>query len=90
MNTINKLKYKAIAYGIVWVWVIAILNEYINIDGWILYPICFTGVFLLMVAGVKLLLACWDITLCSDCRGYYLEKEKDLHICERKINKGRF
>ena len=79
MFDIKKLKYKLIAYGIIWIWVIAILNQYIDIDGWILYPICATGVFLLIVLSLSLFYDVSRVHRCRKCGKYYHETQKKMH-----------
>ena len=78
MNNMSKLKYKIIAYGIAWIWVIAILNQYIDIDGWILYPISATGVFLLIVVGAHLVYGVDNLYQCYDCNNFFHKLDKKL------------
>lgn len=75
MSKLKKLNIWAVIYGILWIWTVALLWRYINIDGWILYPIAGTLVFLLLVTGFYLLWKYEQYKRCNRC-GLFQHKEE--------------
>jgi len=80
MNHLEKYKYRLIAHGIVWIWVYAIMNQYIDIDGWVLYAVSYSGIFLLVVVGFYLLCGIDRVHRCTGCGEIFHELDnKDMY-----------
>jgi hypothetical protein len=68
MNIVKKIGIAVIIYGIWCVWLTAITSEYINDDGWILYPMFGTIIFITIAVGVYLAIYVEGIYFCEDCK----------------------
>lgn len=69
--------------GIGWIWLISVIWTFIEIDGWILYPIAFTSVFLMLCATIHILLKIDDLYDCQSC-GIWFDKQKDTPFVVRR------
>lgn len=76
MNDIRKLGSKGIGIGIGWIWLLAIILNFVDIDGWILYPIAFSGIFLMVCLTLYWILSFERFYLCIKCNEWF-DKEKN-------------
>ena len=76
MNKAKMIGFMGVCLGIGWIWLISVIWTFVDIDGWILYPIAFTSIFLMICATTYTLLKTESFYDCKGC-GIWFDKQKD-------------
>lgn len=71
MKSTKRLGIILVGLGIGWIWLISILWTFIDIDGWILYPIGSTSVFLLLCISLYFIYKIDDYYDCTSCSVWF-------------------
>ncbi len=79
MNKLKNFVWKGIGYGILVMWIMAIVNRYIHSDGWMLYPATASGCFLIIILGIWIATDGAKIYYCKRCRNYFHEGDSASH-----------
>lgn len=83
MKSMKRLGIILVGLGIGWIWLISILWTFIDIDGWILYPIGLTSVFLMLCISLHYLSKMDDYYDCHSC-GVWFDKQNNLPHIEKQ------
>ncbi len=89
-KTMKPLGWMGVCLGIGWIWLICILWTFIDIDGWILYPIGFTSIFIMICTSLYWLIKTGDFYECHSCRVHFDRQETPPYIKESDMEYNKY
>lgn len=89
-KTMKPLGWMGVCLGIGWIWLLCVLWTFIDIDGWILYPIGFTSLFIMVCASIIWLIKIDDFYECHICKVNFDKEEEPPYIIEGSYEPNRY